>query len=266
MTNNRFSISGMMLPFAAIFLAGCTLTGPSTQGEPEDLDSARNAWRQLGNSDYDMTLFRGCFCIGAGEMTVFVRGDSVAAIQQTERQWQSSNDWWQYIPTVNGLFALIAEAEADAYSVEAEYHPQLGYPTSVTIDWIKDAVDDEIFYSVAGLSLTAVEEVIRLEVGSEVSLPSGQLLRLERIAEDSRCALNAQCIWAGRVQIVIAITRGGDHFEVVLTHGEQHEGDSSTANIAGLTLRVVDVSPYPQDAGSPIPTGSYVARLTVSAN
>lgn len=266
MTNNRFHLSSLMLPLVAALLAGCTLTGPGSVGEPEDLDSARNLWRQVSTSDYDMSMVRGCFCIGGGEMTVFVRGDSVAAIQQAERQWQSGNDWWQYIPTVDGLFNLIAEATADAHSVEAEYHPQLGYPTSVSVDWLKDAVDDEISYSVPSLSLNGVEDIVLLEFGSTVSLPSGQTLRLDRIAEESRCALNVQCIWAGRVQLVIAVTQGGDQFEVVLTHGAEHEGDSSSAEVAGLTLQVIDVSPYPQDADSPIPNGSYVARLTVSAN
>jgi hypothetical protein len=264
--NNRITSSSLLLLLAATLFAGCALTGPGSIQEPEGLEDARRVWNQVGTSDYDMSLFRGCFCIGGGEMTVYVRGDSVAAIQQTERQWQGGNDWWQYIPTVEGLFDLVEEADADAHSLEVDYHPQLGYPTSVSIDWIENAVDDEISYSVSSLSLTAVDDVIRLEVGSEVSLPGGQRVRLLSIKEDSRCALNVQCIWAGRVQLVIGIERDGDQFEVVLTHGATNEGDSASASIAGLALQVIDVSPYPQDAETPIPTGRYVAGLIVGAN
>jgi hypothetical protein len=40
-------------------------------------------------------------------------------------------------------------------SVTAQYDPTLGYPTTANIDWVKNAVDDEIAYQV--LSLTVLQ-------------------------------------------------------------------------------------------------------------
>ncbi len=258
-----------IFPVMALLMMGltaCTLTGPGLQKSGDDLREARRAWRQLGVSDYDMSMNRGCFCIGAGSMEVYVRGDSVAAVLQEQDFWNGNEDWWQYIPTVEGLFDLVDEASEDAFTLEVEYHSQHGYPTSVSIDWIENAVDDEISYSITALSLAPEGDLIQLSVGEEVLLPSGHSVRLDRIAEDSRCALNVQCVWAGRVQAVLAVSQNGPATETVLTHGSTIEGDSDTATVLGLIIRVVSVTPYPADADTPIDPSAYRVHLITSAN
>ena len=47
------------------------------------------------------------------------------------------------------LFALArAEIAGEAHRVVAEFHPQYGLPTSVSVDFVRRMVDDEIAYTV----------------------------------------------------------------------------------------------------------------------
>jgi Family of unknown function (DUF6174) len=229
---------------SAILLAGCTLTGPGTAEEITELSQARQRWQNLQMEDYDMEMIRGCFCIGAGAMTVYVRDDSVAAIRQEDQYWGSDRDWWQYIPTVDGLFDLIEEASLDAYSVEVQYSTD-GYPSEVSIDWIEMAVDDEISYTITNLKEATATHPVRLAPGEFVNV-DGSRVEFDGIEEDSRCPRGADCIWAGRAVVALSVTVRDSVFHLKLVQGEVLEGESSTAQAGPLSLTVIAVSPYPQ--------------------
>ena len=48
----------------------------------------------------------------------------------------------------------------------------------------------------------------------------GPKIRPIRLIEDSRCPMNARCVWAGRVRILVAWVRSDGEREVELTLGE----------------------------------------------
>ncbi len=55
--------------------------------------------------------------------------------------------------TVEGLFDLIADAIARrAYSIQAAYHPDLGYPESVYIDYDERQADEERGFNITMLT------------------------------------------------------------------------------------------------------------------
>ncbi|NNE71695.1 MAG: hypothetical protein HKN29_15225 [Rhodothermales bacterium] len=245
----------LLTALLAFTTAGCVITGPDSTGEISDLEEARATWNRVNARDYDLTMTRGCFCIGAGTMQVHVRRDTIAAIQQANNLWPGGNEWWTYIPTVDELFDLAARAEVEAYSVETSFHPELGYPVQVTIDWIENAVDDEISYSISALSLAPTTDVISLSIGETIRPPSGLQVTFNQILEDSRCALNANCVWAGQVTVSLEVTYDGSSHEVMLTLGD--DPAEATGTVSDLTLSLIHVSPYPQDAGRPIPAEDY---------
>ena len=59
---------------------------------------------------------------------------------------------------------------------------------------------------------TAESDSLRLAVG-ESAVRGGQTVEFQRLVEDSRCPPETQCVWAGRVQVRVAV--GGE--PVVLT-------------------------------------------------
>jgi hypothetical protein len=48
----------------------------------------------------------------------------------------------------------------------------------------------------------------------------GPKIRPIKLIEDSRCPMNARCVWAGRVRILVAWEKAGGEEEVELTLGE----------------------------------------------
>jgi len=126
---------------------------------PEDplllLERNEATWSRAGVTSYRYTIARSCFCVpeSSGPVTVEVRSGQVV-----DRRYESglgvSPQYSDIFTSVPGLFGLIREAAAyPAASVTVRYHPQLGYPESIAIDWVAGAVDDEVSYRISALTL-----------------------------------------------------------------------------------------------------------------
>ena len=82
----------------------------------------------------------------------------------------------------------------------------------------------------------------------------GLRVSFESVTEDSRCPMDAICVWAGRV--VVDVTAGrGEARHLALSPGD-------AADVDGLRLRLVRVEPYPS-AAEPIPASAYRATFVV---
>ncbi|NNC92182.1 MAG: hypothetical protein HKN80_06785 [Acidimicrobiia bacterium] len=117
-------------------------------------------WEESGlaDADYDYTFTRGCFCpvefvgpyqvsLRAGEITsASFKGTDLFDIDILE-----IGRYEEIVKPVLGVFAEIERALREADSFTADYHPVLGYPTNVYIDWIANAADEEVSYTIANL-------------------------------------------------------------------------------------------------------------------
>ena len=57
-------------------------------------------------------------------------------------------------PTMDGLFDLLQSAiDEKAHTISAKYHPELGYPSEVWIDYEHRTVDEELGFSIHNLIL-----------------------------------------------------------------------------------------------------------------
>jgi hypothetical protein len=55
---------------------------------------------------------------------------------------------------MDGLFDLLQSAiDENAHTITAKYHPELGYPTEVWIDYEQNSVDEELGFSIHNLIL-----------------------------------------------------------------------------------------------------------------
>lgn len=66
-------------------------------------------------------------------------------------------DQLAYIETIESIFDMIKRAEKEADEWDVEWAEE-GYPARVSIDWIKEAVDDEMYLEISdvlpGYSMT----------------------------------------------------------------------------------------------------------------
>lgn len=99
----------------------------------------------------------------------------------------------------------------------------------------------------------------RLAVGEQVSV-DGHTVRFVEVVEDSRCPRGAQCITAGVARVRVEV----DRQSVVLTvpGGQMADGDSSSAEVEGLTVGVTDLEPYPEQNRDQAPASIAVLTLT----
>jgi hypothetical protein len=102
---------------------------------------------------------------------------------------------------------------------------------------------------------------VTLRHGQEQAVP-GTVLRLSfmRVIEDSRCPINAVCVWMGDGVAEVGIRAGmGPTFPLRLhTSLEPHSADWNSARVTLLEL-----SPSP--LGEPIAEKSYAVRLRVES-
>ncbi|MFL6069846.1 MAG: DUF6174 domain-containing protein [Actinomycetes bacterium] len=58
-------------------------------------------------------------------------------------------------PTIDGLFVELGRAMKGADQVDVTYDAETGVPTQINVDWIRNAIDDEIGYAVTNFRADA---------------------------------------------------------------------------------------------------------------
>jgi len=127
---------------ALILLAGCeTITG----SKPE-----KALWDALEIKSYDFVFQKSCFCgaVGPNPVKLSVR-DGVVSAAAPVGSFIGTMPPLSTYPTVDSLFAILDRAEKNTPDgVTVDFDPTYHYPTKISVDPIKNAVDDEVVYSV----------------------------------------------------------------------------------------------------------------------
>jgi hypothetical protein len=127
-------------------LAGCSELGFDVR-TLTDLERAQTKWERTRPESYVYAVQRLCFCPTdyIGPVRVRVQGHDVL-----ERTYVDSGDpvpaaYADAFPTVDGLFAILADAYADdADDVRVTYDPVTGVPVDFFIDYLEMAADEEL--------------------------------------------------------------------------------------------------------------------------
>ena len=133
----------MLLVLPALMLASCSLFGDD-DGLTE-LEQQRQRWERLGINAYEYDLNRLCFFGHVGVVRVQVRADTVFAAADLETGLPVVDQPYR-VMTVDGLFDVVKEAFERADHLDVRYDETFGYPAHVDIDYIENAVDDEVVY------------------------------------------------------------------------------------------------------------------------
>ncbi len=144
----------------ALALGGIALAigGPACSGPlaPEEREFERNLvkWRAAKVEYYSYRLQRSCFCGPDTTRPVLITVQAGIVIGGVDPvTFEPIDPPPDGFPTIDDLFEEIREAIATADALDASYDGTLGYPLSVSIDYLKNAIDDEMAFNVSGFEL-----------------------------------------------------------------------------------------------------------------
>ena len=141
----------IILVVLALILVACSAS--------TEYDQNLKQWQDAGVSHYRYDLVIGCFCPFYQDMplTIEVKDGEVVSITSVDGTLlDESNPSYQYYleyATIDLLFAELKSEIAEAEEITVAYDSQYGFPTEVSIDRIKLAMDDELSLQVTNFEV-----------------------------------------------------------------------------------------------------------------
>lgn len=127
--------------FTLIFSA-CT---PLTDSE---FNRNYEKWQMANISHYRFSLGVSCFCAFTQKMPLSIEVKDGQVVSMTYNDGSavpdSEREFFARYETINALFDYTKGAMADADEIHIQYDSTYGFPSSVQIDFIKNAMDDEL--------------------------------------------------------------------------------------------------------------------------
>lgn len=141
---------GCLLLVVSLGLSACGDDRRVSNVSDTEIALRDQAWTERRILDYTIVYRESCFCAG-GEVTVIVRDGKIdSASRQTD---PGSGTFPVGNPlTVPGLFDLIRRAQQEADNLEVRFDADLDYPDRISIDWERNAFDDEYGLTVVRLT------------------------------------------------------------------------------------------------------------------
>jgi hypothetical protein len=107
-------------------------------------------------------------------------------------------------------------------------------------------------------SQTPLGQPFELRSGASALLDGGLTVTFDRVASDSRCPMDALCIWAGDAIVSLSIAGAGGSVRREL-HTNAAE---SEASYLGYSIKLLALAPYPR-SDRQIRAEDYIATLAV---
>ena len=106
-------------------------------------------------------------------------------------------------------------------------------------------------------------DTLVLAIGQEATVPGTDLkVRVEAVRNDSRCPIDAICVWAGDAEVEITLSRNSASSRHVV-HWANGPNRPGSASAHGYRVALVQLDPMPRAAtGAPAPS-AYRAYLKV---
>lgn len=146
----------LVIPLTALLLVSCSGGSSSQTGSDEaaGLRRAQARWARAGVRDYAYTVRVLAFAPGVQRPArVTVQNGRTVSITPGDNDptlLENNGQVFAAYATLDDLFGVIQRAiNARADSLDVDYDPTLGYPTRITIDYIRLAADDELGVNVS---------------------------------------------------------------------------------------------------------------------
>ena len=90
------------------------------------------------------------------------------------------------------------------------------------------------------------------------------ILRMDSVLNDSRCPSNVECVWEGNAEVRFLFTVDSIQTDFTLNTNGGMQFNSDTV-ISGYSIKLLDLSPYPEDPGEILQV-EYYSKITIQAN
>jgi len=105
-------------------------------------------------------------------------------------------------------------------------------------------------------------QVFELRAGASATLQDGLKVTFAGVRSDSRCPMDALCVWAGDAVVTLRLSHAAGNPAERELHTAERSG--SEASYLAYVIKLVALSPYPR-SDRQIGPDDYVATLTVEA-
>ena len=121
-----------------------------------ELNNNLSKWASKSVTDYQYTFRWSCFCTEdfVKPVIISVRNGMINTVVYVDSGNSVDESHFGRYRTVEELFDFIQDAiDEKAYEISVSYDPELGYPTSASIDYSKGIIDEEMAFTVYRLEL-----------------------------------------------------------------------------------------------------------------
>lgn len=129
-------------------------------GASSEFEGNLEKWKDAKITQYRYSLAVGCFCAFRDRMpmTAEVRQGEVISLAYADgtalRRTDANHEFLSRYTTMEGLFAeLESGLSGEADEVTVTYDPTYGFPRTIHLDVIKDAIDDELSLEVTNFEV-----------------------------------------------------------------------------------------------------------------
>jgi len=142
-----------LLVLMTLVLAACTAVG-NAMGSQSEIEQNKENWQDANISHYRYNLHISCFCVFVENMPLVIEVQDGEVISM---EFQNGNEidpslleLFDKYATIDRLFAEIeADLNGAADKVTVEYDPIYGFPTKADIDFVEEAIDDELYLTIS---------------------------------------------------------------------------------------------------------------------
>lgn len=148
-----FCVGLLLLCFATACIKG-ERKGGRLHALRTELGQQQFKWAAAGITDYLMVETISCNCVLELPRTVrmHVDGNLIVSMEDDENGDPVDPQFVAAFHTVDGLFDLIQDAiDRKASSIQVSYDAQLGFPSTLFIDYFQEIADDEIGFTASQL-------------------------------------------------------------------------------------------------------------------
>lgn len=123
-------------------------------GGPE-LQQNRAKWEGQNIEHYRFTVVASCFCPFAGAQVTYevqngqVLNESIQSDPDRQIDPAQASAFYQDYNTIDKVFDYLEKETKEADQITIDYDPTYGFPTDVSIDRIKEAIDDEMYLTLS---------------------------------------------------------------------------------------------------------------------